>query len=117
MNNLNLRELLHSSLLRIPHYLNKNGQPVHDTPDGSDWSPDQWFNALVGELGEYAGWRKKMDRGEITEQHFRAEGGKELADVLCYLVLLAYHIDIDLTQVTINKFNEVSDRVGSPVRL
>jgi NTP pyrophosphatase (non-canonical NTP hydrolase) len=42
---------------------------------------------------------------------------KELADVVTYLDLLAFQLNIDLGDAVIQKFNEVSIRVGSTVRL
>lgn len=114
---LSLSELLSASLRRLPHFKNRKGEPAHTKPDGSDWSPAQWFQALLGELGEYANYRKKYERGDITLQEFKTEGAKELADAVCYLVLLAYHTDIKLDQAIKSKFNEVSDRVGSSVKL
>lgn len=44
----------------------KCGQTAHIKPDGSDWSPASWLQAVIGELGEYANLRKKVERGDIT---------------------------------------------------
>lgn len=46
-------------------------------------------------------------------QHAR----KELADVQIYLDLLALSIEIDLEEATVEKFNEVSDRIGVNIKL
>ena len=80
-------------------------------------TPSQWLQALVGELGEYANFRKKFERKSISEDTFLTEAKKELADVVCYLFLLASSLDIDLESATIDKFNEVSDRIGSPIKI
>jgi NTP pyrophosphatase (non-canonical NTP hydrolase) len=117
-----MSELLFSALrgantARLPQFKNALGQPAHLRPDGSDWSPAQWLQAVVGEMGEYANMRKKFERGDITEAQFMEAARKELADVVTYLDLLAFQLNIDLGDAVIQKFNEVSIRVGSTVRL
>ena len=47
----------------------------------------------------------------------RLDLADELADVLCYLDLVAAHYGIDLEKALISKFNEVSRRTGLPERL
>src|SRR3990172_5875389 len=96
---------------RLPQFKNKYGQLAHAKPDGSDWSPAQWLQATLGELGEYANLRKKFERGDVDEATFKIEARKELADVVTYLDILAMQLGIDLGQATMDKFNEVSDRV------
>ena len=73
--------------------------------------------ALTGEMGEAANLLKKMKRGDFTLDQIREDVGRELADVAIYLDLLADHLGIDLGAVTRSKFNEVSERIGSLVRL
>lgn len=102
---------------RLPQFRNGHGQLAHSMPDGSDWSPAQWLQAVLGELGEYANLRKKYDRGDVDDSAFKAGAAKELADVVTYLDILALQLGIDLGQATMDKFNEVSQRVGSNVRL
>ena len=41
----------------------------------------------------------------------------KVADVFTYLDLLAESLDIDLSKAVIEKFNEVSERVGFPDRI
>lgn len=82
-----------------------------------DWTPSQWLQALVGEVGEYANLRKKHERGDIDAATFKRLAEGELADIQCYLVLLADRLGIDLASATVAKFNEVSDRIGSVLRL
>jgi len=101
---------------RLPLFKDKHGRICH-APDGSDWTPAQWLQAVVGELGEYANFRKKFERGDISEAQFRAEAAKELADVQTYLDILACQIGVDLGRATIDKFNEVSERMQCPVRI
>lgn len=102
---------------RLPQFKNKHGQPAHSEADGSDWTPAQWLQAVLGELGEYANIRKKFERGDLSEGEFKDAAAKELADVQTYLDILAYRLGIDLGQATTDKFNEVSERVGSTVRI
>jgi len=109
MSNLSFNELRRANQL--------HGEPAHLKADGSDWSPAQWLQAMVGEVGEYANTRKKYERGDITLEEFQREGGKELADVQIYLDLLALQLGINLGQATQDKFNEVSDRVGASTKL
>jgi NTP pyrophosphatase (non-canonical NTP hydrolase) len=101
----------------LPQFKNSLGKPAHSEADGSDWSPSQWLQAVVGELGEYANIRKKFERGDITEEKFMVEAAKEIADVQIYLDILAFRLGINLGDATTKKFNEVSQRVGASVRL
>lgn len=118
---------------RLPEFKNKHGELAHSKADGSDWSPAQWLQAVIGELGEYANVRKKYERGDLSAEEFERLAAKELADVQTYLDILARrcldvtgagglveaaHPDgVDLGRATIAKFNEVSFRVQSSVRL
>lgn len=87
-----------------------------------DWVPEKWMNALVGEVGEVANVLKKIDRGmkelgDPSLDEARKDLAHELADVQCYLILLAARCGIDLGEATREKFNIVSDRVKSPIKL
>lgn len=114
---LTFNRLRKANIARLPTFKNKHGQPAHSEPDGSDWSPAQWLQALAGEMGEYANLRKKYERGDIDELTFYKEARKELADIQIYLDLLAFRLGIDLGQATVEKFNEVSDRINSQIYL
>ncbi len=119
--------LANANRARLPQFRNSLGGIAHSEPDGSDWTPSDWLEAVVGELGEYANVHKKYKRGDITAEEFERLASKELADVITYLSILAmraldtpgnpHPTGIDLGQAVINKFNEVSQRVGSNVRL
>ena len=117
MDDLKFCELRAANVARIPTFRNSRGKVAHKLADGSDWTPAQWLQAIVGEIGEYANYRKKYERGDISEEQFLQEAAKELADVQTYLDLLAMRLGIDLGKATRDKFNEVSERVGSHVRL
>lgn len=106
-----------ANLARLPQFKNKHGALAHSKADGSDWSPAQWLQAVVGELGEYANLRKKFDRGDVGAAEFAREAADELADVVTYLDILAFQLGVDLGRSTADKFNRVSERVGCDVRL
>lgn len=95
--NLTFQQLREANLKRLPVFKNSKGEPAHSTPDGSDWAPEQWFQAAIGEIGEYANFRKKFERGDIDEAAFKREAAKELADVQIYLDITAYQCGIDST--------------------
>ena len=109
------KELERANVRRLPEFKNKRGEVAHSAPDGSDWSPSQWLQAVVGEIGEYANIRKKYERGDITHGEFIKSGGYELADTVIYISILAFRLGIDLDEVVREKFNMVSDRAGSSV--
>lgn len=115
MGDLNFGILREANIRRLPQFKNKKGLMAHSKADGSDWSPAQWIQAIIGELGEYANFRKKYERGDISLEEFNVEAAKELADVQIYLDILAFRLGIDLGEAVINKFNEVSNRVGSSI--
>lgn len=102
---------------RLPQFKNAKGEPAHTEKDGSDWCLAQWCNAVTGELGEAANIIKKVDRGDLTIDEARPKLAKEFADIVTYLDILAMRAGIDLGKATMDKFNEVSERVGSNVRI
>lgn len=106
-----------ANLARIPTFRDRQGRLCHAKADGSDWTPSQWLQAVVGELGELANLLKKIDRGDMTLDSAREEVEKEFADVVIYLDIFASQFKIDLGEAVIAKFNEVSVRVLSPVRI
>lgn len=114
---LSFDQLRNANMRRLPQFKNKYGELAHSKPDGSDWSPAQWLQATVGELGEYANLRKKYDRGDVTKEEFLTEAGHELADVVTYLDILAYQLGINLGEAVRTKFNVVSERVRADVTL
>lgn len=114
---LSFHTLRRANLARLPHFRNRHGELAHSDPDGRDWSPAQWLQAVIGELGEYANLRKKHERGDIDHETFTAEAADELADVVIYLDILAHQLDIELDQAVRRKFNETSNRVGAPIYL
>lgn len=79
-----------------------------------DWSLSDWGCALAGEAGEACNLIKKLRVGETISY---SQIAKELADVVIYADLIAMKLGIDLGEAVRAKFNEVSDRVGSDVKL
>jgi NTP pyrophosphatase (non-canonical NTP hydrolase) len=135
---LSFETLRKANRLRLPQFKNSKGGLAHDKHDGSDWTPAQWLQAVVGELGEFANIRKKFERGDLSFDEYRVAARKELADVATYLDILSmraldyefrdkapwvrepWHVDssgIDLGDAVRDKFNEVSKRVGSNVSI
>ncbi len=86
---------------------------------GEDWSLTDWTLAAFGELGEAANLVKKIRRGDEGEglADLREELGHEIADVVIYLDLLASAAGIDLGEVVAAKWNAVSERRGSELRI
>lgn len=102
---------------RLPLFRNCHGLVAHSEADGSDWSPAQWLQAVVGELGEYANKRKKFERGDLTSTEFHACAQEELADVVIYLDILAKQLGVDLGEAVVEKFNRKSREIGVEVFL
>ena len=102
---------------RLPGFRNARGEIVHKKPDGSDWSLSQWMNALTGEVGEAANIIKKIERGDFSLDEAREILSYEFADIVTYLDILAANAGVDLGRATMEKFNLVSERVGSRVWL
>lgn len=81
--------------------------------------------ALAGEVGEACNFIKKLHRaktdikGNTPDQIEELHAGlaKELGDILGYLALVAEAADVNLELAAIDKFNEVSERIGFPGRL
>lgn len=78
---------------RQAEFKNTNGELVSKQPE---WTPIQWYIALIGEIGEYSNVVKKYFRRDYTENYFLDEAGKELADVQTYLSLLTNCYDFTL---------------------
>ena len=100
---------------RLPLFKNAKGEPAHSEPDGSDWSPAEWLQAVVGELGEYANLRKKVERGDLSIKEAHPMLADELADTVIYLDILAAQLGIDLGKAIMSKWNRTSERVGAPL--
>lgn len=114
---LTFNALRNANKLRLPQFKNSKGEPAHEKADGSDWSLAEWMNAVAGELGEAANIIKKIRRGDMTLIEAKEMLAEEFADIVTYLDITAYQAGINLGEATKNKFNKVSERVGSNIRL
>lgn len=72
-----------------------------------------WSTALAGEVGELCNFIKKEVRGDEISH---SDLANEAADIVIYLDLLCKKLNIDLCEAIRYKFNEVSDRVNSPIK-
>lgn len=117
MKDLTFRQLREAGIKRCEKHFHKV----------NEWSPSDWATALAGEVGEACNFIKKIRR--LKSKHFKGDKsrkhkkelykatGKEIADALCYLDLLAARMGFQLDDLVKQKFNEVSDRVGSKIKL
>ena len=93
----------------------------------NDWSPTDWACAMAGEVGEACNLVKKLRRLDDSDMEpierdqtieiLHEKIGKELADVVIYADLLATRLGLNLGECVVKKFNEVSDRVESDIKL
>ena len=112
---LTFNTLRKANLKRLPMFKDAKGRTCHSKEDGSDWPPALWLQAVVGELGEYANLRKKVERGDMTMDEARPLLADELADVVIYLDILAHQLGVDLGNAVMEKWNRTSDKVGAPL--
>ena len=114
---LTFRTLRAANIKRLPLFKDAKGRTCHAPTDdprtaGFDWTPAQWLQAVVGELGEYANARKKVERGDMTEGEAKEKLASELADVTIYLDLLAHRLGIDLGAAVMRTWNAKSEKLG-----
>jgi NTP pyrophosphatase (non-canonical NTP hydrolase) len=109
--------LRRANMQRLPMFKDGQGRVNHTKADGSDWSPAQWLQAVVGELGEYANLRKKVERGDLTMDQAHERLSSELADVVIYLDLLAAQLCIDLGVAITTTWNAKSEKLDIPLRI
>ncbi len=87
---------------------------LKDVRHSTEWTPMEWGCALSGEVGELCNYLKKQRRGDKIPKKWMAH---EVADIITYLSLLCHALDIDPERATIEKFNIVSKRWKSKVKL
>jgi NTP pyrophosphatase (non-canonical NTP hydrolase) len=78
------------------------------------WVISDYSNGMAGECGEACNLIKKMRRGDDIDPQ---EIGKELADVIMYVLFIANELSIDITEAVRQKFNEISDRMQVDIKL
>lgn len=93
----------------------------------NDWSETDYGCALAGEVGELCNFLKKRLRVTYSSKNtikykkvnlpHRKDCEKEIGDIITYTDLLAARMGIDLGEAVRKKFNEVSDRVNSKIKL
>lgn len=110
---LTFEDLRNANAARSKVFKNRKGEESNST----GFTPAQWLQCVVGEVGEYANFRKKFEHGDISAEEFKVEATKELADILIYLDLLANNLGIDLGAAVRVKFNAVSKRIGVDIFL
>jgi NTP pyrophosphatase (non-canonical NTP hydrolase) len=84
-----------------------------------DWTAMEWAVCVGGEFGEMAELLKKLKGGDFKgrETETVENIGREIADQIIYLDLLAQRLGLDLGTAVRRKFNEGSDRYGSPIKI
>lgn len=107
-NHLSFKELRSANVARLP---------APKFAECEKWSLSDWMLAATGELGELANLIKKVNRGDFTLQSKSVDIADEIADVVIYLDILAHKAGINLGEAVTRKFNAVSERVNSSVRL
>lgn len=80
----------------------------------SDWTPLEWAGAMAGEAGEACNAAKKLRRGEDVPCEAIAD---EIADTVIYGCLLCQALGVRLEDHIIRKFNAISNRYDSTVKL
>lgn len=78
------------------------------------WPPQLWALALAGETGELCNLIKKRFRGDTIPDRMIQD---EIADVFIYLDLLCSRMGFDFRELLMSKFNEVSKKVDSRIKL
>ena len=79
-----------------------------------DYSLTDWACCVSGEWGEACNMIKKLRRGQTIPIE---EIGKEIADTVIYIDLLAQRLGLDLGEESRKKFKKVSVREGSEITL
>lgn len=77
------------------------------------WTASEWGLALAGEAGEVCNAIKKLNRGDGDTKSVV----EEIGDVIIYADLLLAFLSTDMESTIVNKFNKVSDKVGSKIKL
>lgn len=110
-----VKAAMNTNSLTFAEFSNKNRMRCEQSfrPLNS-WSSTDWACALAGEVGELCNFIKKMRRGENIPKE---DVGKEIADVVHYADLLAQSLGFSLEDLVVAKFNEVSERVKSLIKL
>jgi hypothetical protein len=96
MTDVSFATLRTANTLRLPLFRNSKGEPAHSKPDGSDWTVQEWLNAVLGEIGETANILKKVRREDMTLEEALPELDKEFADIIVYFDLTLLRMKMPL---------------------
>lgn len=108
---LTFKEFSEANARRAPGFVNRKGETF------APFTPLETCGAAAGELGELANLVKKVRRGDQTLDEARQKIADEVGDVVTYLTILCNKLDIDIGEACRSKFNEVSDRIGSDIKI
>lgn len=101
---ISFNELRQKNIDRCPHY----GHTVEER------SPLEWYDRIWDEILELGHTVESYDMDFNTTTR---DIGKEIADVVTFCDLLATRYGLNLGKLVLDKFNEVSERVDSDVRM
>jgi NTP pyrophosphatase (non-canonical NTP hydrolase) len=108
--------LREANAARVGLFKNAKGETQHSgVGAGDEWTPNDWFTAMAGELGEAGNVLKKIRRGDFTMDEARHKVAQELADVVIYLDMLAHACGINLGQAVMDTFNAKSREKSLPI--
>ncbi len=79
----------------------------------TDWTPHEYACALAAEVGEVCGALK----GDRQHEQDRRRAAVELADVVLFADMLVTRLGFRLEDMIRYKFNKVSEKYGSEVKL
>lgn len=110
--------------INFGHLRRANVARYADYPQCEEKTIEHWAMCVGGEAGELLNTLKKWCEGD-TKIYVRGEKvplnlkviGDEIADIVIYADILAEKLGLNLGECVRSKFNEVSERVGSAVRL
>lgn len=100
-----------------------------ESPEGFNhkvdgWSEAEWLAAATGELGEVAHAVKAILRkrdnliaNPKSDDELKSMLAEEIADTIIYLDLLAQRSGVFIGDAIREKFNTMSDKIGSSVKL
>lgn len=78
------------------------------------WIPEQYGNAIAGEVGELCNKIKKLAQGrEISQEEIE----EEIADIVIYADLIATKFNTTLEKCIVEKFNKKSELWKSEIKL
>jgi len=104
-----LAHLRAANNLRLPLFKNSRGGPAHTADDGSDWSLLEWCGAMSGEVGELC---EAIDALPLAMRDVRAAHtqniAKEMADVICYVDLVAMRSGLALDDHDFDRMPRIS---------